>query len=81
MEVEKHLKPGARIVLDLFARKVLVTDPLPPSLEASPCRARPSVAALPLYQGESGTVDFARRTVPLREGDCCEAAGGQSRAI
>jgi hypothetical protein len=39
-----------------------VNDPLPPSIEASPYRAGPSAAALPLCKGE-------KVFVPLVKGD------------
>jgi hypothetical protein len=47
----------------------VVSDPLPP------------LAALPLYQGESGGVDSARLTLPLAKGESREAAGGRSYTL
>ena len=37
------------------------TDPLPPSIGASPYRARPSGAALPLCEGENGVFSPLQR--------------------
>src|SRR5262249_34095985 len=43
------------------------TDSLPPSIDASAYRARPSGAALPLYEGENKAAYFWH-ILPLREG-------------
>src|SRR5262244_769775 len=52
----------------LFFRKGRRTDPLPPSIDASPYRARPSGAALPLCEGENKAAHFAGVFCPSQRG-------------
>src|SRR6059036_2095300 len=59
-----------------FAQKVRRTDPLPPSLDASPYRARASRAALPLCEGENEPVHFTSPFSPSVRGS--RERGGRS---
>src|SRR5881296_1498316 len=56
--------------------KVRRTDPLPPSLDASPYRARASRAALPLCEGENEPVHFTTPFSPSVRGS--RERGGRS---